>query len=429
MIKESQFAGASTVRAVVAEAAKLPEPRASFASQRIHSIGNLKVADVAIFTGGWDKPYALGLTAALVAEGVIVDFLGTEEIDAPQLHNHAQIRFLSLQKATGRGFSDKVLRTFHYCWRTLTYAVTAKPKLFHVLWYTKFIVFERTVLTVFFKLLGKRIVFTAHNVNAGKRDGNDNWLNRWSLKIQYRLMDHIFVHTEKMKEELVAEFHVEKNKVSVIPFGINNTVPNTKLTRAQAKEKLGLRGSDKVMLFFGNILPYKGLEFLIDAFNEVATKCSDYRLIIAGKPKPADPYLELIEHKISASSVRASIRTRLEFVPDEDTEVYFKAADVSVLPYVHIFQSGVLFLSYQFGLPVLASDVGTLREDVIEGKTGFICNPRDSADLARTIERYFRSGLYQGLDQYREQIRAFSAEHHSWAKVAQITAQVYGNLQ
>ena len=57
------------------------------------------------------------------------------------------------------------------------------------------------LLMLYYKLLGKRIVFTAHNVNAGKRDSNDSWLNRLSLKVQYNLSDHLFVHTEGMKSE------------------------------------------------------------------------------------------------------------------------------------------------------------------------------------------------------------------------------------
>ncbi len=82
--------------------------------------------------------------------------------------------------------------------------------------------------------------------------------------------------------------------------------------------------------------------------------------------------------------------SRADFIPDDETEVYFKAADVLVLPYRHIYQSGVLFLGYSFGLPVLAADVGALKEDIVEGKTGFVFRPEDPADLAETIARLFR---------------------------------------
>ena len=73
-----------------------------------------------------------------------------------------------------------------------------------------------------------------------------------------------------MKSELVSEFEIPDNKVSVIPFGINNTVPNTGLSSAEAKRQLGINSSDKAMLFFGNIAPYKGLEYLVAAFDRTA---------------------------------------------------------------------------------------------------------------------------------------------------------------
>ncbi len=89
---------------------------------------------------------------------------------------------------------------------------------------------------------------------------------------------------------------------------------------------------------------------------------------------------------------------RADFIPDDETEVYFKAADVLVLPYRHIYQSGVLFLGHSFGLPVLAADVGSLKDDIVEGKTGFVFRPEDPVDLAKTIERYFASDLYAELE-------------------------------
>ncbi len=80
-------------------------------------------------------------------------------------------------------------------------------------------------LCCFISWSGKKVVFTAHNVNAGRRDKKDSWLNRITLKCQYKLADHVFVHTKKMKNELVGEFDVEAEKVTVIPYGINNAVP------------------------------------------------------------------------------------------------------------------------------------------------------------------------------------------------------------
>ena len=88
----------------------------------------------------------------------------------------------------------------------------------------------------------------------------------------------------------------------------------------------------------------------------------------------------------------------IQYIADEDVEQYFVAADVLVLPYKFIYQSGVLFLAYSFGLPVIAFDVGTLREDIVPGKTGFLCCPEDSDALAAAINTYFDSDLFRNLE-------------------------------
>src|SRR5262249_19308088 len=119
---------------------------------------------------------------------------------------------------------------------------------------------------------------------------------------------------------------------------------------------------------------------------------------------------------------------RAEFIPDAETEIYFKAADVLVLPYKHIYQSGILFLAYSFGLPVLAADVGSLKDDIVEGQTGFVFRPEDPADLTKTIERYFASDLYADLDNRRQQIRDYATERHSWDVVGRMTMDVYAGL-
>src|SRR4029077_6907241 len=193
------------------------------------------------------------------------------------------------------------------------------------------------------------------------------------------------------ESELVSDFAVTVDKVSVIPFGINNTVPKTDLTSGEAKRMLGIADSDKTLLFFGNIAPYKGLEYLVSAFTELLNKDRSYRLIIVGRSKGPEGYWKQIHEGIARRGIRDRIIQRIEYIPDEETELYFKAADVLILPYAHVFQSGVLFLGYGFGLPAIAADVGNLKEDIVEGETGFVFKSRDSADLAAKIEKYFKS--------------------------------------
>jgi glycosyltransferase involved in cell wall biosynthesis len=386
---------------------------------------------VALLTGGGDKPYALGIAGALIAQGVFLDFIGSDDVNGPHLHENPRVNFLNLRgdQTPNASRLEKLLRVARYYVRLLCYAATARPKVFHILWNNKVELMDRTVLMLYYRLLGKKVVRTAHNVNIGKRDGKDTAVNRLSLKIQYALSDHIFVHTEKMKSELMAEFGVPEGKVTVIPFGINNTVPNSEgLTPGQARQALGISSCQKVMLFFGNIAPYKGLEYLIEAFAKVAKRDASYCLIVAGTIKKCDDYWGKVQAAISRNGARARIIERIEYIPDEAVELYFKAADVLVLPYTHIFQSGVLFLGYSFGLPVIATDVGSLREEILEGRTGFVCRPCDPLSLASTIERYFACDLYKDLEARRREISDYANERFSWAKVGQITKEVYSRL-
>src|SRR5207253_10727479 len=145
----------------------------------------------------------------------------------------------------------------------------------------------------------KKVILTVHNVNAGSRDATDTILNRVTLRIQYRLADHIFVHTGKMKDQLTAMWSVPESAITVIPFGINNAVPDTAVTPAEAKQRLGIGPAERTILFFGTIAPYKGLEYLVGAFERLVAERGDYRLIIAGRPrKDSGQYWDAIRRKI-----------------------------------------------------------------------------------------------------------------------------------
>ncbi len=386
--------------------------------------------EVALLTGGGDRPYAFGLATALLSKSLCLDLIGGDELDSPEWHGTSQVNFLNLRgdQRPDASRATKVSRVLRYYVRLIRYATTARPKIFHILWNNKFEVFDRVLLMLYYKLLRKKIVLTVHNVNAKKRDLNDTLLNRLTLKIQYRLADHLFVHTKKMKCELIEEFGISASAITVIPFGINNAVPNTNLTSDEARRRLGIAEKDRVILFFGNIAPYKGLEYLVDAFRQVATRNGSYRLIIAGNLKNCETYWNGIQEMITHDRNGGQILLKIEYIPDDETEVYFKAADLFVLPYRHIYQSGVLFLGYSFGLPVVATDVGALREEIIEGRTGFVCRPEDSVDLARAIETYFSSDLYKDLNNRRQEIRKYALERYSWDVISESTGSVYREL-
>jgi D-inositol-3-phosphate glycosyltransferase len=387
--------------------------------------------DVALLTGGFDRPYAFGLAMALISKSVRLEVIGSDEVDSPEMHTSPNLRFLNLwpDQRTRATLAAKMSRVLRYYARLIRYAAVAKPDVFHILWNSKVQFFDRTLLMLYYKFLGKRIALTVHNVNQGRRDSNDSALNRVTLKIQYRLADHMFVHTKKMKHELVEEFGVCEKAVTVVRHPINNAFPDTDLTPADAKRRLGIDDDEKAILFFGRLKPYKGLEHLLAAFQLLVASDAKYRLIIAGElQKGNENYLGEVQRTVTREVDRGRIILKIEFIPDEEMEVYLKAADVLVLPYKEIFQSGVLFLGYSFGLPVIATDVGSFREEIVEGRTGFLCRPADPADLAKTMETYFASDLYRNLGVRRQDIRDYADVHHSWDAVAELTRNVYAEL-
>jgi D-inositol-3-phosphate glycosyltransferase len=386
--------------------------------------------DVCLLTGGSDRPYVFGLTTALIPMGATIDLIGSDELEFPEFNSLDGLRFHNLRGSSRRDVSPwvKVSRIAKYYFRLICFAITARPKIFHILWNNKFEYFDRTLLMLFYRLLGKKVVITVHNVNTRKRDLTDGFMNRWTLKIQYGLAHHLFVHTEKMREELIEEFKVRAECVSVIPFGINNAVPRTPLTPSAAKERLKLNPEHKAILFFGRITPYKGLDRLLPVFRKLALIDNDYRLIIAGRPDNCDEYWAGVRTDLEEDVRSGTILLNDDFIPDEQVEVYFKAADALILPYRDIYQSGVLFLGQSFGLPVLASDVGSLKNEIVEGENGYVFDLKSPAGMEEIIGRYFLSELYKELDNQREKIRRIAMDLHSWDEVARATLKVYSDL-
>ena len=384
---------------------------------------------VTLLTGGQDPHYALGLARALMSQGVALDVIGGDESDQPILKESSRTQFFNLHGSqSGGSRTARIGRILAFYVRLLRYTLSARPRVFHILWNNKLQLVDRTLLMAFYRLLGKKVVLTAHNVNAGKRDGSDSWLNRLTLRLQYGLTSNIFVHTKKMKDELVNEFGVVADKVIIIPYGVNDVIPFTSLTPEEARQQLGVRESEKVLLYFGAIKSYKGLEYLVEAFQQIAAE-DDYRLIIAGERKKGqEVYWDAIQQSIESHPSRSKILQSIKFIPDAEAEAYFKAADVAVLPYTDIFQSGILFVAYNYGTPVIATDVGSFAEDIVIGSTGFICAPRDANDLAKTIRRYFDSELYRNLALRRQEIRDSVISEHSWETVAVMTRDVYSRL-
>lgn len=386
---------------------------------------------VSLLTGSVDPHYQLDLLQALSA----LTALEVEAVVGDTIADRVTARWESVKVLNLRGDQNpyagnrvKVIRVVLYYFRLLSYSVRTHSQIFHIQWPNKFVYIDRTFLNLFYKLLGKKLIVTAHNVNAGPRDGNDSLFNRITLRFQYGLADHIIVHTEDLKSQLIETFQQPANKVSVIRHGINTAVLKDTLTTAEAREQMGFTASDKVLLFFGNIAPYKGLDVLIDSIARLDNQRDRVRLIVAGRVKRTSTYWETVRRRIDQLGLAENILERVDFIPDDDIEILFRGADCLVLPYRSCTQSGPLFIAYAYGLPVIASNVGSFARDIIPGVTGFLFASGDAVDLQITITRFFESGLYQDPVRSRNRISDFGKANYSWDKIAEETVDVYRHV-
>lgn len=387
---------------------------------------------IALLTGGQDPPYAQGLLRQLLARGVDVACVGSDELAGYRPEAGGSLEFHNLvgsQESTS--LIGKIWRVLRYYGRIVVFAARTDAELFHVLWFRRLPQFEGTLLNVYFKLLGKKLIFTAHNVDDQARDGTrTNVIDAFALMFRYRIVDHILVHTPRMKSELVERFGIADEKVTVVPFGINDVIPIARMSRSAARQKLGLAQDCRALLFFGLIAPYKGLEDLVRALAGLVAVDKRFTLLLAGpvRDKSSQSYWTSVQNLIDELGLSRHVHKTVKYIPDDDVGLFFRAADVSVLPYRRIYQSGVLALSYAQGLPVIVGDVGSLAEDVIEGKTGFVFRSGDVADLARAIHQYFASDLFRDRECGNDGIRAYGAQRFSWTSNADTTVSLYERL-
>lgn len=156
-----------------------------------------------------------------------------------------------------------------------------------------------------------------------------------------------------------------------------------KMDRAEACRKFGLDPSKKTLLFFGLIRKYKGLDILLEAFRGLP---DDYQLLIAGEPYGSfDEYREIID----SLPGKERIVTDLRYIKDSEVSAFFSAADLAVLPYRSATQSGISAVAYHFGLPMVVTSVGGLKETIGETGTGLAVKEAEPAAIREAVERYF----------------------------------------
>jgi glycosyltransferase involved in cell wall biosynthesis len=182
-----------------------------------------------------------------------------------------------------------------------------------------------------------------------------------------------------------------------------------RVTREQARAALGLEG--EVALFFGYVRRYKGLDTLLEAWPLVRAR-RPATLVVAGEfYEDAAPYRALA----AAAGGEPAVRLLDRYVPDEQVEALFKAADLVVLPYRSGTQSGVTHVAYAMDVPVLTTDVGGLAEIVRPGETGLIVPPGDPRALADAVVRFFAEGMGPPMRPAIAELR----RAHSWDALAE----------
>ena len=156
-----------------------------------------------------------------------------------------------------------------------------------------------------------------------------------------------------------------------------------KLPREEAERLLGLPSGRRTLLFFGLIREYKGLDILLQAFDLLDDR---YQLVIAGEPYGS---FEKYQRLIDGGRAPADVHVFPDYIRDEEVKRYFSAADLAVLPYRSATQSGISSVSTHFGVPMVVTGVGGLRETVGDRGTGIVCDNGSPACVAQAIGRYF----------------------------------------
>lgn len=222
-----------------------------------------------------------------------------------------------------------------------------------------------------------------------------------------RLFDVRIVHTEYTRAKLI-ESGFNPDSISVVPHGVLD-YPTEEV-----------HSEENRILFFGNIKKYKGLETAIRALGELRERTlAETTLVVAGKPHVDVDRLKSLAGRLGVGD---SIEWRLGYVPEDKLPSLFGTAELVVLPYRQIDQSGVLLTAVGYGTPVVATDVGGFGEVVEDGTHGRLVAPEDPSAFAAAVEDLLTD------DDAREAMSAAMdrlADELSWTAIAEQTTEVY----
>lgn len=262
-------------------------------------------------------------------------------------------------------------------------------------------------------LFSVRIVRTVHNVRS--HDEIYPRTERIVNEVVFWVADAVTVKCAAAADEIAAAYHVpEAENLAVVPDGNYIESYDNDVSRETARTDLDIEEEAFVFLFFGRIRAYKGVTELIKAFE--ALEYPDAELWVVGSP-----YTDEIEAQItSLADADPRIETRFSFVPDDRIQFYLNAADVLVLPYRKILNSGSAHLGLSFGTPVVAPKIGCLPE-TLPPENDFLYDPDVDYGLSRALRHAYESPDLDSIG--RANIRR--ARTLNWDRTCELLLDVY----
>ncbi len=250
-----------------------------------------------------------------------------------------------------------------------------------------------------FRSAGGRLVWTLHNVLP--HEANHVWAETQLAQLLADRADSIHALAEITARQASEVLRLDPRKVVVIEHSSYLGRYPQWISREAARAQLGFGPDDKVLVALGGIRPYKGLGRLLDVFHELAEEDPSLTLLVAGKPAQTQETAGL-ERRCEQSP---RVISEFSHVPDDQLQVWFGAADLAVLPYSRILNSGVFWLAQTFGLPIVGPRTGALL-DLADEPHVRLFNPRDDRSLKETL----RAAVHDLVDdpERAEQARASS---------------------
>ena len=247
-----------------------------------------------------------------------------------------------------------------------------------------------------------KAIFIADNVIPHEKRLGDRAFTNFA----FRVVDHFIVQSSAVERDLlIVKPDAAYTKLAHPVYENFGQLMNAN----EARRKLGIADDAPVLLFFGFIRKYKGLDIIIRALPQILKSYPTMQLVVAGESYSGEDDFRALIKELNIPS--ENIKLFINYIPNSDVPVYFSAANVVVLPYRNATQSGIVQIAYNFDVPVIATDVGGLAEVVIDGVSGLIA-PHATPDVIVTVvKKYFDEGLEEKLRAgVREEKKKYSWE-------------------